>query len=146
MGADLGDRAVVSWRWNVRGTIEGNHRQRHKDGDDYPARFFVIFGDGRLREGTRAICYVWASHESVGSTYENPYFGSVATVVLESGDELAGTWVIAERDFVADYRRLFGAQPMTLGAVALMVDTDNTNSRAVAWFDDIVITVPIAEE
>ncbi|MDX1430007.1 MAG: DUF3047 domain-containing protein, partial [Rhodothermales bacterium] len=142
---ELGEGATLRWRWKVRSSIAGNDRERYRDGDDYAARLFVVFDDDRLRRDTRAICYVWASHEPVGSTYENPFFESVATVVVESGDELAGGWVLEERDFVADYRQAFGEEPTTLGAVALMVDTDNTNSRAVAWFDDIVVRTSSAE-
>ncbi|HZV81636.1 MAG TPA: DUF3047 domain-containing protein [Geobacteraceae bacterium] len=40
---------------------------------------------------------------------------------------------------MADYRRLFGEEPGTLGAVAIMTDSDNTGGRASAWYGDIVL-------
>ncbi|MCH7475779.1 MAG: DUF3047 domain-containing protein, partial [Gemmatimonadetes bacterium] len=36
--------------------------------------------------------------------------------------------------------QVFGKPPETISAVAIMVDTDNTNSIATAWFDDIALT------
>jgi hypothetical protein len=36
-------------------------------------------------------------------------------------------------------RRIFGEDPITLHALAVMVDTDNTDSRATAWFSAITL-------
>ena len=37
-------------------------------------------------------------------------------------------------DVKADYRRLFGAEPGEITAIALMTDTDNTGLQADAWY------------
>ncbi len=131
--------ALVSWRWKVEGVLTGNGREREKPGDDYAARFFVIFGGEPFAPGTRAICYVWAATERVGSVYRNPYFADVATVVLRSGDAESGRWVVERRNVIRDYRDAFGEAPSALVAVAVMVDTDNTGRRATAWFADIAL-------
>jgi hypothetical protein len=130
---------TVSWDWKVRATLPGNQREREKRGDDYAARFFVIFDDEPFSRNARAICYVWASSEPVGSKFPNPYFSNVQTIVLQSGDERAGAWVTEERDFVKDYREAFGELPKFVSALAVMVDTDNTGNSTTAWFTDIVI-------
>ena len=83
---------------------------------------------------------MWAASESVGAAYPNPYFGRVGTIVVESGSQRVGEWVAEQRDLVADHWRIFGKPPETVSAVAIMVDTDNTNSTATAWFDDIALT------
>ena len=113
-----------------------------RSGDDYAARLFVIFGSGELRRDTRAICYVWAGRMPIGSAYRSPYVDGVQTIVLQSGDGRAGEWLEESRDFVADYVRAFGEEPDGIGAVALLVDTDDSGSRATAWFDDIVFHQP----
>ena len=138
-GLDLSPRAdhVVSWRWKVVRALNGNAHEREKKGDDYAARFFVIFDDQPFSPKARAICYVWAASEPVGAIYPNPYFSSVTTIVLQSGGANAGDWVIEERDFVTDYLRAFGQAPRVITAVAVMVDTDNTKRNATAWFDEI---------
>jgi len=61
----------------------------------------------------------------------------VMIVAVESGDSLAGRWVREERNYLEDYRRLFGEEPGQLGAVAIMTDTDNTGGQASAWYGDI---------
>jgi hypothetical protein len=134
-----GAQGMVTWRWKVDGALNGNDREREKKGDDYAARFFVIFNAEPFSREARAICYVWASSEPPGATFRNPYFDNVQTIVLRSGDEHAGRWLTEERDFVSDYLEAFGEQPLVVSAVAVMVDTDDTGGRATAWFDEITI-------
>ncbi|MGD8868729.1 MAG: DUF3047 domain-containing protein [Gemmatimonadales bacterium] len=134
----------VTWRWKVETPLPGNEREREKRGDDYAARLFVIFDAEPFSRQARAVCYVWASHEPEGSVYPNPYFANVTTIVVQSGADHVGEWVREERDFVSDYRDAFGEDPETVTAVAVMVDTDDTASRAVAWFDAIEMRIPDA--
>lgn len=129
----------IAWSWKVAQSLAGIANQRVKKGDDYAARVFVVFEPGFLNWRTRSICYVWAGHEPVGSVYENPYSDSVGTFVLENGDAKAGQWVSEERNFVADYNKYFGKNPTRVSAVAVMVDTDNTDSETSAWFRDVKI-------
>ncbi len=138
---DLGpeEAPVVSWRWKVESALTGNDREREKRGDDYAARFFVIFDDEPFSRRARAICYVWATSEPAGSEYRNPYFANVQTVVLQSGNALAGAWTREERNFLQDYRAAFGEEPKSLTALAVMVDTDNTEANVSAWFGDIAV-------
>ncbi len=140
------DEGRVAWRWRVDGALSGNGKEREKRGDDYAARFFVIFDGRPFSHRARAICYVWASSEPVGSAYRNPYFSNVATIVLQSGNDLSGQWIREERDFVHDYQTAFGKRPRRLSAVAVMVDTDNTERRATAWFADVVVESRASEE
>ena len=60
-------------------------------------------------------------------------------VVLRSGADHAGRWVMERRDVLADYRRLFGIEPPRLVGVALMTDTDDTGERAEAWYDAVTL-------
>jgi hypothetical protein len=39
-------------------------------------------------------------------------------------------------DAYADYKRLFGGEPRTVKAVAVITDSDNTGSRVMADYDD----------
>ncbi len=127
----------LSWRWRVTRGLAGNSSERDKAGDDYAARMLVSFSPKLFGKQSRALCYVWASTEAEGAVYRSPYSDNVATIVLKSGTQKLGQWVTETRDIVEDYRQAFGTRPETLYAVAIMVDTDNTNSRATAWFSDI---------
>lgn len=137
-----GDRSVtLSWRWKIDRTIPENARERERAGDDFPARFFVVFEGTPFQSRFRAICYVWASAEPVGTSFINPHVNNVATVVLQSGDGLAGRWIGEERDVVRDFTDLFGRRPSAVTGVAIMADTDNTRTATVAWFDDVEASI-----
>ncbi len=131
----------ITWRWKIENTISGNRREREKSGDDYVARLFVVFDPDGFGPKTEAICYVWAANEPVGAIYVNPYFDRVAMIVVESGNQRAGQWVTEERDLVWDHWNAFGKPPKTVSTVAIMVDTDDTDSEATAWFDDVGLIV-----
>ena len=133
---------TLSWRWKVARSLGSNTDERRRRGDDYAARVFVIFGADPFSPGTRALCYVWAGTEEVGGRYPSPVTDGVATFVLESGDGSAGAWVSESRNFAQDYRTAFAAEPGPVGSIAIMVDTDDTGSRATAWFDELVVHSP----
>ncbi|MCH9638322.1 MAG: DUF3047 domain-containing protein, partial [Betaproteobacteria bacterium] len=40
----------------------------------------------------------------------------------------------------SDYQRFFGEKPWNISAITIMTDTDNTNSQATAWYEDIMFT------
>ena len=128
---------TIAWRWKIERSIPGNRNEREKKGDDYAARLFVIFNDEPFSDGSRALCYVWAAREPVGSALVNPYVTNVMQIVLESGDARAGEWVTEERDFLKDYIEAFGERPKKVSAVAVMVDTDDTGTTTKTWFGEI---------
>ncbi len=131
------DGGRISWRWKVAQSLAGNDRERLISGDDYAARVFVFFGPALFSPEMRAVCYVWANEESIGSIYPSPYSERIATIVLQSGDELAGEWTVESRDPFEDYRRAFGDDPPPINTVGLLVDTDDTGGEATAWFADL---------
>jgi len=129
----------LRWKWKVADPLVRNGAETSKAGDDYSARVYVIF-PGFFFWQMKAITYVWAGRLPKEESFPNPYTGNAMTVVVESGEEKAGTWISEQRDILADYRRLFGGEPRKLGAIAIMTDTDNTGSVATAWYGDIAIS------
>lgn len=134
-------RATLAWRWRVAHSLSDNDRERTRGGDDYVARVFALFGDRPFRRGNRAVSYVWAGREPPGSQYRNPVVSDVATFVLRSGDGYAERWMYEQRDLVTDFRTAFGEDPPALTGIAVVVDTDDTSSEAIAWFDDFRLEV-----
>lgn len=134
-------RARLSWRWKIAGSLALNDRERTRGGDDYAARVFVTFGDEPFGRRTRALSYVWAGTEPPGSQFRNPFRREVATFVVRSGDGYANRWMTEQRNLVADYEAAFGELPPPISGLAIVVDTDDTSSEAIAWFDDFRIEV-----
>jgi hypothetical protein len=133
---DLEATPVLHWSWKVDKLLDGLD-ERSRSGDDYPARVYVVFSGGGLFRRSRAISYVWSSNQPRGSTWPNAFSGNVKMLAVESGAENVGKWVSERRNVAEDYRRLFGAEPGPVAAVALMTDTDNSGQRTSAWYGDI---------
>ncbi len=132
---DLKAFPVLSWRWKVENILPRGDA-RNKAGDDYAARIYVVFPHWFFPK-TRTINYIWANKLPVGAVVPNPFTSNAMMVAVQSGEDKVGEWVQENRDVLADYRRIFGEDPPVAGAIAIMTDTDNTGSSAVAWYDDI---------
>lgn len=133
---DLKQTPLLNWSWKVNNLLTGNN-ERHKSGDDYPARLYVVFSGGLRFWRTRAINYVWSSNQPAGSEWPNAFTSNARMIAIQGSGGLQGQWVSEQRDVLADYRRLFGEEPGEIAAVALMTDTDNTGLSARAWYGDI---------
>ncbi len=144
----------LSFSWKAAALVpEGDVRD--SDVEDAPLRVLLAFdGDhSRLSQRTRmmfdlmhgltgevppyaTLMYVWDGKAPVDSLVVNRRSDRVRKIVVESGAQHIGQWRSYSRDIVADYRRAFGADPGALIAVALMTDTDNTQTRAQAWYGE----------
>jgi Protein of unknown function (DUF3047) len=83
------------------------------------------------------LMYVWDSRAEVDTVVLNRRSDRIRKIVLESGPTHLGQWRSYERDVRADYRRAFGEDPGALIGMAVMTDSDNTQSRAEAWYGEI---------
>jgi len=109
-----------------------------KAGDDYAARIYVIFPHW-IPVFTKSINYIWANKLKKGDTIPNSFYSRVVMVAVESGTEMTGEWISEKRNVLEDYKAIFGEDPATPEAIAIMTDTDNTGEEAVAYYDDIVL-------
>lgn len=133
---DLTRTPILHWSWKTDSLIRDND-ERSRDGDDYPVRIYVVFSGGLRFWRTRAINYVWSSHQPQDSEWPNAFTDNAHMITVSAGSEGLGEWQSLQRDVLADYRRLFGSAPGRVNAVAIMTDTDNTGQQAVAWYGDI---------
>jgi hypothetical protein len=133
---DLGKTPMLNWWWKVDNLLNGVD-ERRKSGDDYPARIYVVFSGGLFFWQTHALNYVWSSNQPVGTSWPNAFTSNDVMVAVASGPDKLGQWVLQQRNVAEDYRRLFGGEPGTVDAVAIMTDTDNSDQSATAWYGDI---------
>lgn len=155
MKINIKEYPIIQWRWKVSNVIQGSNVQR-KDGDDYSARIYITFeydskkvgflrkakyNIGRLLLGDipiAAINYIWESKTPVGTIVDNAYTDFVKMVVVESGKEKVGEWVLEERNLYEDYMKAFKEEPPLVNGIAIMTDTDNTGEIATAYYGDII--------
>ncbi|NOY68741.1 MAG: DUF3047 domain-containing protein [Deltaproteobacteria bacterium] len=152
---DLKSYPVIRWRWKVTATYPKGDISK-KSGDDLPARIYIMFKYNPDHVGfferavyrtmkafygayppIDAINYVWASHMPVGTIASNPYTSKLKFIVVQSGNRNLGKWITETRNIYEDYKKAFGNEPPMISGIAIMTDTDNTNSSALTYYGDI---------
>ena len=146
---------IVRWRWKIDHLLNGSDVAL-KSGDDFPARLYITFeydpekvsfGKKLKYKAGRAIFgdipigalnYIWETKTPIGTIVDNAYTDFAQMIVVESGPQKVGTWVVEERNIYEDYKRAFGEEPPMINGVAIMTDTDNTKEQATAYYGDIV--------
>ncbi len=133
---DLHQTPILNWSWKVKNILE-DVDERSRSGDDYAARVIIVFSVGLAFWRTRVISYVWSSNQLVGDNWPNAFIDNVRVMAVASGSEQAGKWIHMQRDVRTDYQDLFGEEIDKIDAVAIMTDTDNSNTTTTAWYGDI---------
>ena len=149
------DMPWLRWRWKIGNLIE-TADLRTKDGDDFPARIYVMFDypleklpflernklrlartlfDPNLPAAT--LCYVWDSKAAAETIASSAFTDRVKIIVVESGASRVKQWVDVERNIARDFRAAFGEDAPPVSAIAVATDTDNTGTFATAHFGDI---------
>jgi hypothetical protein len=115
-----------------------NTREGWLEKDDYAARVYIIFPSWFF-PNTKCIEYIWSEDLPAGKIITSPYFSNIKLIVVRSGKIDGDGWSFEERNIYDDYKRAFGTKPSSVGAIALMTDTDNTMSTAEALYADIKV-------
>ncbi|MEE9333201.1 MAG: DUF3047 domain-containing protein [Granulosicoccaceae bacterium] len=132
----LVDTPMLSWHWKIDNVFTDTNEQT-RDGDDFPARVYVVYRYGRFAWQTYAINYVWASHTPKDDSWNSPYTNKSKLIAVQSGNTLAGQWQFETRNVADDFATLFNVEVGSLAGIAVMVDADNTGKSAVAHFGAI---------
>lgn len=129
----------LNWSWKIDNVIDGVN-ERQKNGDDYPARVYVIFKTGPFPWQLQTINYVFSNSQSLESRWPNAFTSRAQMIAVRSGKSDTGQWWQEKRNVAADYRQLFGRKLRHVSSVAIMSDTDNSRSSAKACYGDIYFT------
>lgn len=123
----------LKWKWRVFALPEGGSENK-KEKNDSGAGVYVIFkGAFKLN---KIVKYVWSSTLPVGTTVASPYHSNTKIVVLQSGKENMGEWINQTVNIRKDFTRLFKGEPPLVVGIAILTDSDNTSSSAIADYDD----------
>ena len=147
--------AALKFSWYVPSLIK-TADMAQRDLDDSPVRFVLSFAGDRSRFSSKnrmlsdlsqaltgeelpyaTLMYVWCNQRAVGSIITNPRTDRIRKMVVETGSGKLGQWLDYERDIRADFIKAFGEEPGALTGIALMTDTDNTQSKATAWYGPV---------
>lgn len=141
----LEEYPLLSWRWRVA-ELPAGADEREASTNDSAAGVYVVFKGGFLGLLPQAIKYVWSAREPRGTALPSPRYPNARIVVLESGSDDCGAWKVETVNVADDYRRLFHAEPPAPQGIAVLTDADNTQSRAVADYDDFRVLAASSPE
>lgn len=157
---DLKQYPIIQWSWKISNILPNSDVKR-KEGDDHPARLYVIFGYNsdkisflekikynmatlihEKKPPLASIAYIWGNNAPMDSIVNSPYTNRLKMFVIENKSSKIGKWVSESRDVYQDYQTAFGEKfgknPPLVSAIAVMTDTDNTHASTVTWYGDIV--------
>ena len=142
----MGPKRRLVWNWRVDEAVPATDLSL-ASGDDRSLAVHVIFplDEDRLSFWQRieagltrlaapplagkVLTYVWGGAHPQGTVLANPHlqrWGQI--IILRSGAEPVGQWLMEDIDFVADFRKAFGYRPPAPAFVAISSDSDDTMS------------------
>jgi hypothetical protein len=152
MRVEPGDLGTVKFSWKVAQLIEAADMAL-RETDDSPVRIILTFAGDRslfsmknsmLSELSLALTgeplpyatlmYVWCNTCPSGSVIINPRTDRIRKMVVESGKSGLRHWRDYERNIRSDFEQAFHEAPGALVGIAIMTDSDNTRTRAQAWY------------
>jgi hypothetical protein len=152
---DVTEYPWLTWQWKITDVIaEANNVLPHAE--DSPARIVVMFEGGRdqlppaeqmnydLAKAMfgqelpyATIMYIWENHLPEGAIITHHHTTRIKMIVAGSGRKDLGLWHEERVNLLEDYRRAFGEEPPRVKAVGVLTDSDNTGTRAEAFYGDI---------
>ncbi len=152
---NVNEYSLLTWRWKVSNIFRKGDSSS-KEGDDYPARLYVLFAydpatatlGKKLRyELAKAlygqyppdssISYIWDNQVTGKPFIVNAYASEARMIPVNAGPEVVNTWQEHQVDIVRDYRLAFGQDPPATASLAVMSDSDNTHETATAWIQHL---------
>lgn len=149
---------ILEWRWRVP-RDSGAGGAKGPSAVSPPVRLSLAFdGDAtkldfddraklRLAKALTAnglpyasLLYVWLMRRPVETVYPSPHTGRVRHIVVESGEQRLGQWVVERRNVLADYRRAFHEEPGDIVAVGVMTDFGDDGAPRRAFYGDITFS------
>lgn len=133
---DLSRTPILRWSWKIEKPYTGID-ENTKAGDDFPVRVYVVVERGFFGLTTKALNYVWAAKNPVGTSWPNPFTSQAQMLAVNSGAADAGKWISHRRNVRDDLKAAFGEDFTEIHAVAIMTDGDNSGQQARSWYGDI---------
>jgi hypothetical protein len=131
MGADLRDARREDAPVRILLAFDGDRAR-------WPASAHRLSEWSRLLTGEElpyaTLSYVWSPTDAPGTVVVNPRTDRLRKLVVDGGATHLGQWREHHRHVRDDFVQAFGEEPGRLRAIALMTDTDNTQSSLEAWY------------
>ena len=133
---DLNNTPFINITWKIEQDLPGI-KENTKKGHDYAARVFAVKKTGATPLSNRAINYVFSSNNNVGMNWPSPYTKKSIDNVLATTKDNLNEWVTVKANVKEDFKKFHDLDVNELDGLAIMVDTDNSKMKAVAYYQNI---------
>ena len=136
MKIDLNKTPFINITWKIEKDLVGV-KENTKKGHDFAARVFAIKKTGATPLSNRAINYVFSSNNQIGVNFPSPYTKKSVDNVLATTINNLNEWVTVKSNVKEDFKKFHDLDVNALDGLAIMSDTDNSNMKAIAYYQNI---------
>lgn len=146
---DLLKTPYINWSWLTKNKLP-QFDEQSKRGDDYVARVYVIIDGGLMVWSSQCLSYVWSSNQRQNQVWDNAFVGEKVKMISVRGrDAKVNQWYSERRNVYNDLIEQFGdkgsvkknqAAYQYIDVIAIMTDTDNSGSKAITYYGDIIFS------
>lgn len=138
---NLKETPILEWTWRVVELPKGADSRR-KATDDQAGQIYVAWERFPKAVRSRIIGYVWDTTAPQGLIVKSEKTSMVTYVIVRSGPAELGKWVTERRNVAEDFRKIYGEEPDSPGAITLAIDSDDTKTSAEAFVGAIFFRRP----
>ncbi len=133
---NLKETPILEWRWKVV-TLPKGGDSRRKETDDQAAQVYVAWPRFPEAVRSRIVGYVWDTSAPAGTIVKSQKTSTITYVVVRSGAADLGRWITERRNVAEDFRKIYGEEPESPGALSVAIDSNDTNSTAESVIGEI---------
>ena len=133
---DLNKTPFINITWKIEKDLKGID-EKSKKGHDYAARVFVVKKTGLTPLSNKAVNYVFSSNNSTNEFWRSPYTKSSIDYVLSTTKDNLNEWVTVKANVKEHFKKLHDLNVEELTGIAIMTDTDQTDIKAISYYQNI---------
>ena len=133
---DLSKTPFINITWKIEKDLKGID-EKSKKGHDYAARVFVVKKTGLTPLSNKAVNYVFSSNNSTNEFWRSPYTKSSIDYVLSTTKDNLNEWVTVKANVKEHFKKLHDLNVEELTGIAIMTDTDQTDIKAISYYQNI---------
>ena len=118
---------ILEWQWKLTQLPAGADLRQRATSDAAP-HVFVVWPRPPALLRSQLLGYVWDATLPVGTVQRSQKTRAVTFIIVRSGTSRLGQWQTERRNVADDFRLVYEADPDSPGAVALSIDTNDTQS------------------
>jgi hypothetical protein len=134
LNISLDEYPILAWRWYIEQPIKSNLDEFEREGDDHPARLYIVFrtADGKQRP----LEIIWGNQNMRAG--DITIINRVPHYTARGGLSNAGAWHDEEVSLRDIYQKFWtDGVPARVIDIALFADSDDTKTQSISYFANL---------